>query len=98
MACLAWVFFRAHSINDAFEFLAGLGHFIWKPGYGAALIYLAALSGIMLLIDGRMESADEEYPFQHSSLPVPITASLALVAITVLFGAMDSNAFIYFQF
>lgn len=98
IAGLAWVFFRAPSLSGAFSFLAGIGHFVWQPGYGAALIYLAALSGVMLLIDGRMESAEEEYPFQHSALPVPVSASLALAAIIVLFGAMDTSAFIYFQF
>jgi alginate O-acetyltransferase complex protein AlgI len=95
---LAWVFFRARTFDQAFQFLGGLGHFVWVPGYGAAIMYLAAVSGVMLLLDGRMERTGEEYPFQHARIPVPITASLVLMVITVLFGAMDSNAFIYFQF
>lgn len=95
---LAWVFFRAPSLSQALTFLGGLRYYTWKPNYGPAMLYLAAISGLILLIDGRMESAGEEYPFQHAPLQVPITATLALVVITVLFGAVDSNAFIYFQF
>lgn len=95
---LSWVFFRATSMHEAFAMLGGLGHFEWRAGYGAALLYLASVSGLLLLVDWRLEKTGEEYPFEHAHPAFPLGAALALCALIVVFGAMESSAFIYFQF
>jgi D-alanyl-lipoteichoic acid acyltransferase DltB (MBOAT superfamily) len=95
---LSWVFFRAASLHEAVTMLGGLGRFEWRPGYGAAILYLAGVSGLILLIDGRLEATGEEYPFEHARPAVPLATALALCALIVIVGAMESSAFIYFQF
>ena len=98
LVCLAWVFFRAASIHEAFAFLRGLGNWQWQPEYLTALKFLALFSIPMFLMDLRLEKNNEEYIFQHS--PAWIRTGLgfsALVAIA-FFAANQANTFIYFQF
>jgi D-alanyl-lipoteichoic acid acyltransferase DltB (MBOAT superfamily) len=96
--CLAWIFFRATSLGEAVHLLRGAAIWDWRPEYWTALQFLAFFSIPLFLIDLRIESAGEEYPFErvdHRRL-IPIGAvALLLVA---LFGASQSGAFIYFQF
>lgn len=95
---LGWVFFRATSLHEAFAMLGGITRFEWRPGYGAALLFLAVISGLLLLVDWRLEKTGEEYPFERAYPAFPLAAALALCALIVAFGAMESSAFIYFQF
>jgi D-alanyl-lipoteichoic acid acyltransferase DltB (MBOAT superfamily) len=95
---VAWVFFRAPTIRDAFSLLSGFGHFEWRPEYHIALSFLAVVSATIILIDWRLEQTGEEYPFQNGHVLVPVTTAMVLLAIVAVFGATDSNAFIYFQF
>jgi hypothetical protein len=85
-------------VGDAFYMLGGARHFGWRPEYAVALIFLAFLSLPLIMVDLRLERTGEEYPFQHRPILVPLTAAVALIGLVVLFGAADSNAFIYFQF
>ncbi|HZU26123.1 MAG TPA: MBOAT family O-acyltransferase [Bryobacteraceae bacterium] len=95
---LAWIFFRARSLPEAIYQLGGLGVFGWRPEYGPAIATLVAISLLVMIVDFRLEVTGEEYPFQNSRLPAPIATATALVILLALFGAMDSRAFIYFQF
>jgi alginate O-acetyltransferase complex protein AlgI len=95
---VAWVFFRAPSVGSAFSLLGGFAHFDWRPEYPAALSFLAVISALIVMIDWRLEQTGEEYPFQNGPVFVPVTTAMVLLAIVVVFGATDSNAFIYFQF
>ena len=95
---LSWVFFRAASLHDAFNMLSGIGTFAWRPEYGTGAAYLAAITSLGLLLDWRLERHDEEYAFEKSHPSVPLGAALAMSVVIVLFGAMETSAFIYFQF
>ena len=95
---LAWVFFRARSVGDAWRMLTGLGHFEWRPQFGAAAVFLAAVSALILMVDTRLELTGEEYPFQHARVYVPIATATVLATIVAFLSATDTNAFIYFQF
>ena len=95
---LAWVFFRAPSVSQAAAMLAGLGDFAWRPEYGPALLYLGAVSLVALAIDWRLENAKEEYVFETARPRTALTAALAMCAVITVFGALESSAFIYFQF
>ena len=95
---LAWVFFRALSLHDAIVFLGGLGRFEWRSGYSSAGVYLAAITSLGLLIDWRLERTGEEYPFESTRPSLPVAAALAMCCLIVAVGAMESSAFIYFQF
>jgi D-alanyl-lipoteichoic acid acyltransferase DltB (MBOAT superfamily) len=95
---LAWVFFRATSVGHAIAMLRGAGHLEWRPEYAAILIFLGVASIATLMVDARLEHTGEEYPFQHRPAVVPALAGLLLLASVAVLGAVDSHAFIYFQF
>jgi D-alanyl-lipoteichoic acid acyltransferase DltB (MBOAT superfamily) len=95
---LSWVFFRAQSLHAAIGLLAGIGVFEWRSDYGVALAYAAGLTCLALLIDWRLEATGEEYPFEHVRPMLPATVAMVMCALIVVVGAMESSAFIYFQF
>jgi alginate O-acetyltransferase complex protein AlgI len=95
---LGWIFFRAKTVGAAFHMLASLRHFEWRYQYGPEILFLAAVSGIMLAIDFRLEVSREEYVFQRGALALPVAASLAMAAVMIAFAASETSAFIYFQF
>ncbi len=95
---LAWVFFRARSVTEAFHFLSGLGIFEWRPAYASAIVLLAVLSLLVILVDRRLNQAREEYVFENGPFPVALGAALLFVFLIATYGANQANAFIYFQF
>jgi alginate O-acetyltransferase complex protein AlgI len=94
----AWVFFRAPSLSQAIIMLNGLGNFSWRPEYAPALTYVGAVSLVALAIDWRLEYAEEEYVFESAHPRLALTAALGMCTVVTVFGAMESSAFIYFQF
>jgi D-alanyl-lipoteichoic acid acyltransferase DltB (MBOAT superfamily) len=95
---LAWVFFRAPSVSQAITMLSGLANFSWRPEYAPALSYLCAVSFVALAIDWRLEYAKEEYVFESGQPRIALAAALGMCTVMTVFGAMESSAFIYFQF
>jgi D-alanyl-lipoteichoic acid acyltransferase DltB (MBOAT superfamily) len=95
---LAWVFFRAPSVSQAVTMLSGLANFSWRAEYAPALTYLGAVSLVALAIDWRLEYAKEEYVFETARPRIALAAALGMCTVMTLFGAMESGAFIYFQF
>ena len=95
---LSWVFFRAANVHNAMAMLAGTFIVEWRPEYGTGMAYLAAITSLGLLLDWRLEQHNEDYPFEKLHPAVPLGAALGLSLIVVLFGAMETSAFIYFQF
>lgn len=95
---LAWMFFRANSVAEALRMLNGITNFAWRPDYDPALGYLAVVSIVALAIDWRLESAKEEYIFETSRPRIALAAALGMCAVITVFGALESSAFIYFQF
>jgi D-alanyl-lipoteichoic acid acyltransferase DltB (MBOAT superfamily) len=95
---IAWVFFRAHSIGNAWYLLTSLSHFEWRPQYGVAALFLATVSALILIVDARLELTGEEYMFQHARVLAPIVTAMALATIIALLSATETSAFIYFQF
>src|SRR5271165_1445602 len=98
VVALSWVFFRARSVHAALHMLGSLRHFEWRPQYGPQLAFLGIVSGVMLLMDLRLELCREEYIFEHQRLTWPIGAAAAMAALMVAYAASETNAFIYFQF
>jgi D-alanyl-lipoteichoic acid acyltransferase DltB (MBOAT superfamily) len=95
---LAWVFFRAPSVSQAVTMLSGLPNFSWRSEYASALTYLGAVSLVALAIDWRLEYAKEEYVFETARPRIALAAALGMCTAMTVFGAMESSAFIYFQF
>lgn len=95
---LAWVFFRASSVKEAVTMFTGLANFTWRPEYAVALGYLAIVSLGALVVDWRLEYANEEYVFEKARPSTALAAALAMCVVITTFGALESSAFIYFQF
>ena len=95
---VSWIFFRAKSLRAALAILRGATQFRWQHQYGPEMLFLAAVSGIMILVDYRLEAYGEEYVFEKAQLAVPVCASVVMAVLMVAFAASETNAFIYFQF
>jgi alginate O-acetyltransferase complex protein AlgI len=94
---IAWIFFRATTLKQALSMVGALGDFTWNANFAPVLVFLAVLGGIVVAMDLLLEQEDDEYLFQRQPISAPVLAAGLLLA-TALFGALNSNAFIYFQF
>lgn len=97
LVTLAWVFFRAASIGDAFGFLRGLITNSWTEGFKISLYYLPlAAIGMMLSLEWIFRGK-QILAFQFSALRY---AGYVGIVLTILFfGAFfNPQDFIYFQF
>ena len=95
---VTWIFFRAKSLSAALEMLRNLTHFHWERQYGPEILFLAVISGAMMLIDWRLEKYNEEYVFEKAQLSAPVFACVTMVVLMAAFAASETSAFIYFQF
>jgi alginate O-acetyltransferase complex protein AlgI len=98
VVCFAWIFFRAPSLATAAATYRDLARWEWRPTYATALLVLAAVAGIALLLDLRMERHREEYAFQRLPEPQRIVVACTLLIAVIMFSSLESSAFIYFQF
>lgn len=98
IVCLAWVFFRAQSISEAFTMLGGLGRWTWQPEFGTAAALVATFALALMALDLRLEATGEEYLFEREVEPVRVASAFAVSIALLLFTANQVNAFIYFQF
>jgi alginate O-acetyltransferase complex protein AlgI len=94
---IAWIFFRSTTLKQAINMVGDLVDFTWNADFGPVLIFIAVLGGIVVTMDLLLEQEDDEYLFQRQPISGPILAA-GLLLVTALFGALNSNAFIYFQF
>lgn len=95
---VSWIFFRAKSLAAALEMLRSSIRLQWEPQYGPELVFLAVVSGIMLLVDYRLETYGEEYMFEKAHLAIPVSTGVLMAVLMIAFAASETNAFIYFQF
>ena len=95
---VSWIFFRARSFTAALEMLRNSANFDWDHQYGPELIFLAVVSGLIMLLDYRLEVYGEEYIFEKAHLGFPMVASVVMAIVIVAFAASETSAFIYFQF
>ena len=94
---IAWIFFRATDLKQALSMLGAMGDLTWNAEYGPVLLFMGVLGAVVVGVDLALEQTDSEYLFQHRPVFAPALAAGLLIA-TALFGALNSNAFIYFQF
>jgi D-alanyl-lipoteichoic acid acyltransferase DltB (MBOAT superfamily) len=98
LVCLAWIFFRAPSLQEAALFLRGLTSWVWVPEYGIALRFLVLFSAPLFVMDLFNESRREEYVCETSVDTRRVAVGIAMMAVVTLLAANQLNAFIYFRF
>lgn len=105
IVCVAWIFFRANNLSEAFY---ALGHLIpnsfsniigistiSKYSFVSALIYIAFLMTVEVFLERRFIKKQEHiYPSTRQT----IWLSLGLFVLVYLFGTFENQEFIYFQF
>lgn len=99
--CLAWVFFRANTVQDAFQIVGGIfTNLHGKPHIGDIGIFAFSLMGILMLF--IIEFVQEYYPdvnlLNHRQAPVRYATMVAMLAWIITLGVFDGSQFIYFQF
>jgi len=94
---VAWLFFRAESLDVAVAMVGGFGHLAWDARLLPMLEVMALLGIAVLGLDLLLETREEEYPLQRRPEYGMFVAVLLLIT-TVVYGASEANAFIYFQF
>jgi D-alanyl-lipoteichoic acid acyltransferase DltB (MBOAT superfamily) len=95
---LSWLLFRAPSIAAALTMLGDLRLFDWRPAFLPMLAYLAVITLLLLALDLRLELRDEEYPFEKARPEFAIATATVCCVLIAVFGPMEKNGFIYFQF
>jgi len=100
LSCIAWVFFRANTTQDAFWIIKSIIAFngplfldYSQMAYGLIAILL------LLLIEYRLEhNHTGPLPFRTKHWIVEQSAYVALIIIILATGVFDGSQFIYFQF
>ena len=95
----AWIFFRANSISDAFTIIEKVFCDRGPLFVDMEVFTYALLSISLLLIKDVRERFGIGMKFMHSKHAVVRYASVVgLISYVLLFGALTSETFIYFQF
>lgn len=99
LTCLGWVFFRAHSFSQAWQFLGALAG---PSGWDLNALNDALILGLLVLpvlaMQALMEVRNDLYAALKLSLIPRAMIYAALVVSILLFANTGSQAFIYFQF
>jgi len=113
LTCLAWVFFRARNISDAFYILthmwSGWGAMLsWKGGAREVLknttldymelIIAAVAIGIMIIIHSYIKKERQAPVFSEKPLVFRWSLYYGLLVLILFFGVFSRTQFIYFQF
>lgn len=99
--CIAWVFFRAATVQDAFQVIGGMFTKLQgSPYIGDIGIFAFSVVGVLMLI--VVEIIQEYYPnvslLHHRMAPVRYATIVSMVAWIITLGVFDRSQFIYFQF
>jgi hypothetical protein len=101
LACFAWIFFRANSVEDAFlivskMFSAGGNLYIGEMQHFLLGFFVI---GLLLFFEIFQEYKTKILlPFKTNSWLKEEFAYASLVILILLFGVFDGGQFIYFQF
>ena len=98
LVCLAWIFFRSQSVQEAFHFLSGITVLSWRPEFWIAIKFLALFTFPLFLMDLTLEQRKEEYMLESATYSLRAAFATALLVLVTLFSGNQINAFIYFQF
>lgn len=99
LTCLAWIFFRAENIAQAFDYILHITYFSMNFSTFNLINHLSALSLIGILTFIEWVNRRKEFPLQNSTLPVLLRWGIYLIAcILIIANGDNNNTFIYFQF
>ena len=101
LVCIAWIFFRAESISDAFDYLTRMATDLnFSPRPFRKNIFLFLGIAILLLVEWMQRRKAHGFEFDELKLPQMARTTIYLVTALaiLLFSVSGGNGFIYFQF
>lgn len=103
MACFAWIFFRAESMDQAFTVIGRIASssFFSPPEISSLRTIATCGLGISIMIALEWLNRDRQYGLQmdHRAVrPVRYSLYYSLIAIIILCAPLKGGEFIYFQF
>lgn len=99
LVCLAWVFFRAESLEGAIQILAGIGK-AWHPTdfVLTTVTLMAFFLGPLLAFEYWLERQGDSMALLKVSWPWRAALYVYIVLMLACFAAPEPVEFIYFQF
>lgn len=95
----AWIFFRLPTISDSIYIIKSIFTNLDMPYLAPMPMAFGLLSFLILLVK---DTIDEYYPkcklLNSDNIFISIPTSILLTEYVLLFGVLDNNQFIYFQF
>ena len=101
LTCLAWVFFRAESLNVAIEIIKKIFTFSGKLFIGSPSFFIFGIVGITILltVDIFQEFFNAKWNyFVRSNILLKTISIIAIIVLILMIGVLDGGQFIYFQF
>jgi D-alanyl-lipoteichoic acid acyltransferase DltB (MBOAT superfamily) len=101
LSCIAWVFFRADSIDEAFKIILKIFTFNGPFFVGELhhLLYgLFAIAFLLVIEFGREYHSQSSLPFKTNHWLKEKLLYTLLILLILLIGVFDGGQFIYFQF
>ena len=96
---MAWIFFRANTIGDAFTAITKIFTNPGSPFMSPMPMLFGMLSTAILLFKDYTDEFNPTWRLLSSNNKVVATITCVLLAVyVILFGVLDSSQFIYFQF
>lgn len=97
LVCVAWIFFRAESVEQAISYIGGIFTHPWASvaAYTRPLPFILAV----LLIEWSQRTKDHPLQFEKPAIALRWSISVALILAMILFAnTSEALDFIYFQF
>lgn len=101
LACFAWVFFRAGSIEEAVSIIKNIFTLNGPFFIGTPAFFVYSIAGILflLVVEMKKEYFNEKISFfNHPNMLVRKLSYTFILVTILLFGVFDGGQFIYFQF
>lgn len=102
LVCLAWVFFRANTVQDAFTIISNMFTLKSGPlfiGFAAGFGYSVLLIIFLMIAEVNYEYFNNKLSLIYNPKPVWRMAGYAvLILAMLLIGVFNGGQFIYFQF
>jgi alginate O-acetyltransferase complex protein AlgI len=111
ITCIAWIFFRANNVNEAFEMVTGLldisqplaTTFRGRTLYLGAPLWEFVACYVLIILLLTIESFIIKRKLSEMQLikrPLPVRWAVLMILILgiLIFGSFEVNEFIYFQF
>ncbi|MET2984896.1 MBOAT family O-acyltransferase [Aureibaculum conchae] len=96
---LAWVFFRANNVTEAFYVIKSIFSFSGEVFYDIKVFFYATIGLIILFINDLVVESNQNSILENSKINYKVTIYFAFLVCLILYiGVFNGGQFIYFQF